>query len=445
MYTLKLEYFPNDEYRLCVHPDPSPRPLPANLDIGPKLETATKTLDSSHRDRKETVTGDTKRPGFGLPPRRTQFGLAAKRKLQRVGGALDKTVAHPNELIFLTGTLPGSTDRAYQAISDYSGYVVHRLKAWLAKRVKSKYDFYVWELQKRGALHLHYCIHIEDNSIAKFVLTHFHDEWNRILESVCEMSGVDVYEKSRGGSWRQCKTVVQAYAQRVKKSVAAYLSKYCSKNASKPGQQMYYPSRWWGVSRPLNKLLGDMTETLILPSLRNVTVGGIVKEVVNVLEVVASKLFNYADKFGRAYVWVAYSKHNVYRKLKCTMIQNSGTEDRSKDLLIPGSSLGESITTRLRFSIQYLRLTPWKLSQTYSKSAGESLLTFLTEPSCNLWQSLELVQAIEYLLGNLSNTNKESESTRSQLKYLSLASSALRSRIRQSNGLDGSMPLKLLA
>jgi hypothetical protein len=444
MHTLKLEYFPNNEYRLCVYPDPAPRRLPDTLDIGPKLERVTKTLDSSDCDPTETVTPDTKRPGFGLPPRRTHFGLAAKRKLQRVGGALDKTITNPQELIFLTGTLPGSTQESYQAISNYSSYIVHRLKSWLNWRVKSKFDFYVWELQKRGALHLHYCVHIEDNSIAKFVLTHFHDEWNRILESVCEMSGVDVYEKKNGGTWRDCKTVVQAYAQRVKKSVAAYLSKYCSKNAGKAGIQAYYPTRWWGVSRPLNKLLGDMTKTLILPSLRNATVGGIVKAAVNVLEVVTDRLHHYADKFGRAYVWVAYSQHNIFRTLTCKIMENSGFEDRWKDILIPGLSLGESITTRLKFSIQYLGLSPWKMSRKYSPSAGESLQSFQTEQSCSLWQSLELVQAIEYLLGNLSNTSRENESTRSQLRYLSMASSVLRLRIRQSNGLMGADSLKSL-
>lgn len=80
--------------------------------------------------------------GYGsLPQKPTTFGLNAKRQLIRSGAALE-SVATPEECVFLTGTLPGSTAAAYESIAAYSGYIVNNLKSWIAKYVSAKLDFY---------------------------------------------------------------------------------------------------------------------------------------------------------------------------------------------------------------------------------------------------------------------------------------------------------------
>lgn len=85
------------------------------------------------------------------------FTLEAKRKLLRAGGALGRFDPEPSNCVFFTGTLPGGTEDAFRTIAERSAQIVQRAKVWIYNRYKEcSYSFYCWELQKRGALHLHY-------------------------------------------------------------------------------------------------------------------------------------------------------------------------------------------------------------------------------------------------------------------------------------------------
>lgn len=203
--------------------------------------------------------------GFGGLPRKTVFGLNAKRTIQRVGGVCDRLYKN-EEFVFLTGTLPGSTPEAVETIARWSGFLVESLKNWVAYYVQERIDFYVWEWQKRGALHLHYAVHVPDPARRKLVINRFKEQWIRLLEAVCCKSGVDVFARQSGGTWRHLTGAVQAYAQPVRKSVAAYLAKYCSKG-HKTELARFYPSRWWGCSRALLHKLEEMTVSFEIVSL----------------------------------------------------------------------------------------------------------------------------------------------------------------------------------
>ncbi|MGL5936070.1 MAG: rolling circle replication-associated protein [Cetobacterium sp.] len=244
----------------------------ADDDANEQLEQTTSLSEASPLDISGELetTGSEKppKPGFGGIPRRTNFGTYARRQLLRCGGVFDKIDTNPGHSIFLTGTLPGSTDEAKQAIANYSSYIIHGLKAWVNKYVPGKLDFYVWELQKRGALHLHYAVYVPNEVARNYLLSEFRNEWERILCSVCVMSGVDVWRRDSTYTHADDKSVLQAYAQTVDKSVAAYLSKYCSKESSKYCSNhslKYFPVRWWGCSRPLLAKLREMSETHDIP------------------------------------------------------------------------------------------------------------------------------------------------------------------------------------
>lgn len=241
------------------------------------------------------------KPGYGGECKRTKFGLYAKRQLLRVGGAIDKMDSTPQNGLFLTGTLPGSTHAAKLAIAKWSAYLVHRLKAWIAKYVHQKLDFYVWERQKRGALHLHYYLYVPDSVVRDRIREGFKAQWIRLLETVSAKSGIDLFRKNENYTHRGRPDAIQAYAQEVTKSVAAYLAKYCSKEASNSTNtrnSSYYPSRWWGASRPLLALLGSMTRSAECCFASYAQARAKYEEVAGELEHYSIKGYRYGDKVG---------------------------------------------------------------------------------------------------------------------------------------------------
>lgn len=251
MYSLRINSYPNREIRFTLakirdrHPgcdrsefgevSAAVPPSPAALDISSKLETGRNPV----------------------PRAASRFGLAAKRTLMRIGGALNQYDIVPSHCLFFTGTLPGGTPAAMAAIARDASWVVHRLKAWIARSVPAKFDFYVWELQKRGALHLHYCLYCPDALIRDRLRLGFHEEWCRLMDGLSERNGCDCYQKGFGDGRSTARYKVQAYCQEVRQSVAAYMSKYCSKTAGQNDSkwQKYWPKRWWGCSRPLLHLM----------------------------------------------------------------------------------------------------------------------------------------------------------------------------------------------
>lgn len=284
MYRILTHRYPNNEIRLSFSAIPNSRPI----DYGEGLESSDIDLLEPIAPASNSVCTDAtgeiippieikpapplslvlnskpfpKTVGYGLlPSKPTSFGLNAKRQLIRSGAALE-TTAPPEECLFLTGTLPGSTHDAFQALAAYSGYIVNTLKAWIAKRVPQKLDFYCWELQKRGALHLHYCCHIPLESDRLHILNEFRDWWIQILSRVGDRSNCDLFRKNSQWSWLSDLSKVRAVAEVCRKSPARYLAKYLSKSARSPkgSARSFSPSRWWGTSRPLKTLLESLTD-----------------------------------------------------------------------------------------------------------------------------------------------------------------------------------------
>lgn len=201
--------------------------------------------------------------GFGEPPtRRTRFTREASKTIQRCARALDDFTQSPSHILFFTGTLPGTGEEKYEAIARWSSYIIHRLKAWVAKRLPSKYDFYCWELQRRGALHLHYAVHCPDDDVAAELIAGFKDEWIKLLKTVGDKTGVNLFHNGeRDIDWLNHPENIQAKTERVVKSVGAYLGKYLSKSSrGEVKQGKFSPCRWYGCSRPLRELERSMRE-----------------------------------------------------------------------------------------------------------------------------------------------------------------------------------------
>lgn len=271
MFRILAYSYPNNEIRAVFSAVPALRtqlpldddgeeigpdyPLSENIGEVAEEKNATLSLVSNSKTLGKTV-------GYGLLPLRpTSFGINAKRKIIRAGGALEKSINSPSECLFLTGTLPGSTEESFKAIAQYSGYVVNALKAWVSNRVRSKLDFYCWEYQKRGALHFHYCVHVPDDEARSQIKDGFKEWWIGILKRVGEKSGTDLFRKNDKYTHLSDTSKVRAVAEICRKSPSRYLAKYLSKSANcmKGRARFFTPSRWWGTSRPLKSLLESMT------------------------------------------------------------------------------------------------------------------------------------------------------------------------------------------
>jgi hypothetical protein len=262
---LILRTFAGGESRLTWQSLPAPRKeKEVSLDESTTMVVRKGGPDQENKDSSSLVNSSDSEDthpvgvsGFGLLPRPTTFGLNARRQVKRLAAVIDGLAAGPQEVIFFTGTLPGSTPKAMLALSQWSGFMAHRLKAWMHD-IDSEYKcLFVWEWQKRGALHMHAAVYVKNIANRNRIYNEFKMQWVRLLESVCERSGVDVFARGHSkGTWRGHYSKIRAEAEWVKKSVASYLGKYMSK-AVGPGSdkaKFFYPSRWWGSTQNLKEL-----------------------------------------------------------------------------------------------------------------------------------------------------------------------------------------------
>ncbi len=405
MLSVKITSFPNREIRIRCAPLGIKRGSLSHESQGETKERKSRsthlTLAPNSKPEK-TEQKSILKTGYGGRAKPTKFGLYAKRTLLRVGGVIDQIDDNPENGIFLTGTLPGSTHAAMQAIADYSGYIVHRLKAWVNKHVREKMDFYVWERQSRGALHLHYYCYVPDTVQRDYLLMHFREWWIGILKNVSSQSGIDLFQKSKNYSHRSNLSSVQAYAQTVKKSVAAYLSKYCSKQSSKQSSQrsrQYYPSRWWGASRPLLAKLREMTQSAesVFSSYRKGR--SEYEELVALLERFSIKGYRYGDRVGLGLNHVFYFSSEEH--LKCfQQVRQTMTELKSSSTMTV-----EDAAAEIRRMIEFLRCNQktfaryWNDLSEQSRRGITKLLEFQPIPVMDLWAIAAETEAIcGYLL-----------------------------------------------
>lgn len=194
--------------------------------------------------------------GYGRALDKRNFTSLAKRRLREFGALIDQGALE--NVVFLTGTLPGSTPAAMGAVAQWSSWVVSRLAQWFRDRFPGCLYFGVWEFQRRGALHLHVCVRTANSTEARKLKQSWKRRWLGLLDGVENRSGVDIFEKQKGGSWKFSRWIVRTDAQTVVKSVARYLSKYTSKGSVKArNAQVFSPARWWFASQTLSKTAAE--------------------------------------------------------------------------------------------------------------------------------------------------------------------------------------------
>jgi hypothetical protein len=221
--------------------------------------------------------------GYGsMPEKAPNFTKNSKNSI-RWGAAAIEAKFGKGSCVFLTGTLPGGTIEAQFYFAAYSSWFVDRLNKWLLKHYAidgRSYRVSAWELQKRGALHLHALVAVTPEKTATLIFE-FQAYWIKLLEDLSDSTGIDLFARAAGGSHRSNyeKAIkirgkrgllrdVICYGAVVVKTVAGYLSKYLSKGAgdfrfSKAPE--YYPARWWSVSRAVKNLVAEQTIKIDIP------------------------------------------------------------------------------------------------------------------------------------------------------------------------------------
>jgi hypothetical protein len=257
-----LSIYPNGEIRARV---PGARPSAGRSRSSPlilvnQLKVAISALPPVEACRYPSCPWP--RPGYGGTPSPTTFSVYGRRMLARAGGIFSP--AEEKRLCFLTGTLPGSTSAAMKAMSDYSSWIVHEVLTRLPRVIgvpasELRYEW-VWELQRRGALHWHGVIECPTEESAQALLLAFRGVWISVLLGLKKKSSVDIFERWYGGTWADKPETWRIDAQLAKASPQQYLSKYLSKENGKVGSlTAYYPVRWYGCSRLILKDLRSRT------------------------------------------------------------------------------------------------------------------------------------------------------------------------------------------
>lgn len=247
MLSIKLE--PSGEIQVKLQPGVS------RLQLGmSRRRRDSKRAGGAHLSIAEK-SEKTRKPksGFGSQPLTTKFGTYGRRMVRNACGVL--AAEFGRSVVFGTLTLPGSTQQARQALSSQSGRLVELLGHWLRSHSKTAKFVWVWEYQKSGALHLHFALGDSDILRLRFFERNFRQYVHKLFETLSRHSGVDMFARAEGGTWRGHVRVLKSRIETIRKSVKRYMAKYISKGTEVEGQG-YPPSRWWGMSACLRDAIG---------------------------------------------------------------------------------------------------------------------------------------------------------------------------------------------
>ncbi len=240
-------YSHNLKHEFFAEPKPATKISPLPLDLIERFQ------QQKNPNRKEKL-------GYGRTPKIKYFSHKSGQKIRETGAIIDRLCGeNVNKCRVVTLTLPSSEIAAYQSLSDYSGYAVNRLFQVVRRDYELANWFYVYEHQKRGALHLHICVYHDDANISKEIGIKLCEKWREVLQDISAKSGTNMLF-SKGFNRETKLSEMQLDNQEMRLGCGAYFSKYASKNSGKYSNDInsinarkYPPSSFWGRSRELSR------------------------------------------------------------------------------------------------------------------------------------------------------------------------------------------------
>lgn len=230
------------------------------LDIMKKTQRSKKALKPRKGFTRNILTGS-------LDERIPPFGVNQGQKLRECGAAVDlQQEKYGGASRVITLTLVGDTHEAFECLAANSKYIVNRLfqRVRLIDPSCNNY-FYVWEFQKRGALHLHICLWNKSKNMAAKLGAKLVQQWYKILQDIQEGTGVDMFVRRDRKTYTP-KRKWQSRNEPMRKSAGGYFSKYAGKASKKEERahiyhlaKKYPPSRFWGSSKAVKNIIKENT------------------------------------------------------------------------------------------------------------------------------------------------------------------------------------------
>jgi len=180
---------------------------------------------------------------------------------------------------------------------------------------------WVWEWQKRGALHWHGVFEFNNKNEAKKVYAKFKSLWIRIMESVGRREGVDIAAKDAFESHSGDYEVWRTRPEWARKNPARYLAKYMAKAVSPKGKEgeVFYPSRWYSVSRSLLLKVRESTMYASVPRPEGVDHTEVTPadlELIEKLFGLSNSVKQFPDKVKSGYTFVFYFSEENHQKVR---------------------------------------------------------------------------------------------------------------------------------
>ena len=193
-----------------------------------------------------------------------KFGNIQAQHIHECGASLEMLSPDPRFCHVTTLTLPANTNEAFECLAAHSGAIINSLFQPLRdKYPDTNHWFFVWEYQKRGALHLHIAHYHPDECEGMLIGNILIEQWHKILCDISDSSGVWMLSAKHQDDY-EMKDFYQHHTQPMRKSVAGYFSKYASKAGQKEENnyirkfsQMYPPSRFWGCSKQIKTIVKE--------------------------------------------------------------------------------------------------------------------------------------------------------------------------------------------
>lgn len=223
----------------------------------PKIRGTLQSARSANLDLIQKSQRSQKYPSLRLN-RAKSFTKHSGQKLRECGAAM--AIAANGEhgrCREVTLTLPANTKEAFTALAAYSGYAINRLLQPVRREWgRSALWFFVWEYQKRGALHLHFALFHEDKNECEKMAHRMIEQWHKVLICIGELADTCMFSRRNKRSCTIRKNH-QYHTAAMEKEVSRYFAKYAGKEESKNSWycRKYPVSRFWGCSYSLKDII----------------------------------------------------------------------------------------------------------------------------------------------------------------------------------------------
>ncbi len=203
---------------------------------------------------------------------------------------------------FVTLTLPGSTDRALTTAAEHASDMLNaymqRLRVAVGSLQNELFACGVWEYQKRGALHFHLLIGMKDKALVQKLEDNHQRWWRKVLLHYSKKTGVDLFERKSGGTWRNYKDKPRTEIAKVRKSVSRYMSKYLAKSARQIAAEGWAPpAAWHYISDPVWEQVKQERQMNALHFISHHAAEAAAVEIVEVAQAFGAKVFPTKNPF----------------------------------------------------------------------------------------------------------------------------------------------------